>query len=684
MTRSLLLLFLAAAVASAAPASPAKPAPTATYTQPQYFYTIDLDPRYQFTGTGALTEEDATRAKCYRFAYDSEGRPQQIEYRSAGVPMPDPLFGVARIDFERQPGLERRWFRDAHGQPTHNVVGTAGEELALNAAAAPTVITNIDESGGRMHDTAGVYKYERTLDNDNRVTSTRRLGLLGTNITDNDGYFETHTSYDLQGRAIERANVDSSGAALNNNDGIATIRTTYTFYPDATQTTESYFDASGLPASDKTSGVHQLQRTLDKRGFLVDEAYFDSTGAPMMTIDDNIHERRDTYDDRGNLVSEQFLDTSGKPVEFQNAGSFAKVVYKYDDKNRVVEQDYFGDDGKPQVPLKVGAAVVRQEYDDKGTLVRQAFFDGLGRPARHATYGAESLRINTDGDTTKIVLGHDDGRPMKNPIHGYYAFSYKTAAEKPVYTYYDRHGRVMTLLRFDVINPHLYKLQGEPSKMWSARLGVGAGGLGALLACFLALRKSSYTKRRRVYVPGPIYRFLGWLSVFAILEGALRFVMTIYWAWVDYQNGRLGNGIYVVETIFICFFLYRLYRLTVTMRVLNITSEDLHRVVRDFFTQAGLKPEWNASNNRYVTPALDVRVNYFAGKHHGYLGFTSRGDEGKKLAADCAVYIRKHARELQAPVRTQAIAFYYPSVALCYFLLAGLALYTLSQLIIGF
>jgi hypothetical protein len=37
-----------------------------------------------------------------------------------------------------------------------------------------------------------------------------------------------------------------------------------------------------------------------------------------------------------------------------------------------------------------------------------------------------------------------------------------------------------------------------------------------------------------------------------------------------------------------------------------------------------------------------------------------------------------------APVRSRAIALYYPSVAFCYFLLSGTAFYTLYQLIKGF
>jgi len=663
------------------------PESVAILQPPSYFFTVDLDPRYQFAGTGALTGEDAARANCYRFITNSDGKVQQIEYLRAGVPMPDPLLGVARIDFEYQPGIERRWFRDAQGQPVHDVDGIQGEELTLNAAGCPTDVANLDGSGGRMRDSAGVIHYVRTLDDHNRLVLGRRIGLLGTAITDDAGFFETRTVYDAQGRPMERGNYDASGNLLNNNEDVALVRTTYTIYPDATQIIESYFDASGLAVEEKESGVHQRQRTLDPRGFLLDESYFDATGAPTDTHGDNVHERRYAYDERGNQITEEFFGSDGKPVN-QKPLNFARVVYKYDDKNRVIEKAYFGDDGTPQIPPNLGAAVIRQEYDAEGNLVRRQFFDGQGHPSPHAQYGAPAIRIKVEGDTTIVTLRNDRDQPMKNPVNGYYAFSYKTSEDRPLSPtnlYYDRHGRQLSYFpRISVINPHLHALKTAPVMEWSARLGAGAAGLGALLGCFLALRKSSHTKRRKVYVPRPLERFLGWLAVFCILEGSLRFFMTIYWAWVGYQNGRMGNGIYVLETIFILFFLYRLNRLRVTMRVLNIGRDDVHRLVRDFFTKADLKPEWIEGRNRYVTPPLDVRVNFFQQKYHAYLAFRSRGREGRDLEREMARYIRAQAGGIQAPVRTRALALYYPSVAFCYFLLAGTAFYTLWQLLKGF
>ena len=241
----------------------------------------------------------------------------------------------------------------------------------------------------------------------------------------------------------------------------------------------------------------------------------------------------------------------------------------------MIEKAYFGDDGTPQIPPNLGAAMIRQEYDAQGNLVRRQFFDGQGHPSPHVQYGAPAIRIKVEGDTTIVTLRNGKDQPMKNPINGYYAFSYKTSDGPPAFAHESllttaMGGGSVSFPRVSVINPHLHALKTTPVMKWSARLGAGAAGLGALLGCFLALRKSSHTKRRKVYVPTPLERFLGWLAIFCILEGGLRFFMTVYWAWIDYENGRMGYGFYVLETIFIVFLLYRLLRISITIRVLNI------------------------------------------------------------------------------------------------------------------
>jgi hypothetical protein len=661
--------------------TPAPPAPV--YTEPQYFYSIDLDPQYQIVGTGAMTEEQAAKANCYRFAYETNGKLKEVDYLRAGLPMPDPLFGVASIVIERSAGVERRWYHDAQGKAVKDVDGIAGEELSLNPAGFPTDVTNLDESGGRAHDSSGVIHYVRTLDDHNRLVRGRRIGTFGTAVTDDNGFFETRTVYDEQSRPIERGNYDASGNLLNNSDGVAIVRTTYTIYPDSIQTVESYFDSSELPVEEKSSGVHELERVVDRHGLLRSESYYDTTGAPALDLMGGVHERRYDYDDRGNEISEQFFDMDGKPLN-QKTSNFARVLYKYDDKNRVIEKDYYGDDGSPQILLNLGAAIVRQEYDDQGNMVRRQFFDGEGHPILHRVYQAPAIRIKVEGDTTTIYLRDAHDKMMVNPTQGYASFSYKTETDHPLSLtnkYYDRHGHLMSFLRIHFINPHLYALTTKPSMQRSARLGTTFAGIGGFIGCYLALRKSSYTRRRKVYVPTPLERFLGWFAVLAILEGSLRFFMTLYWAWVGYQNGRMGHGVYILETIFIVFFLYRLYRMFFTMRVLNIERDDIHRLVRDFFAKAGLNPDWIEARRTYATAPFDVRVRFFRQKYHAYLAFRSRHREGRDLARGLDQYIRAHVGAITAPPVSRAIALYYPMLATCYFLFGCTAFYTLYQLV---
>jgi len=664
-------------------APPKAPVHSPVPAGPQYFYAIELDPTYQIIGKGPLTEETAAKAKCYRLTYDEADKLKEVDYLSAGTPAPDPFLGVSSIVIEHQPGVERRWYRDAQGQPMKNIDGIGGEELSLNAAGFPTDVANLDLTGGRGRDSSGIIHYVRTLDDHNRLVAGRRIGFFGTAVTDNNGFYETRTIYDNQSRPVERANYDSSGKLLNNADGVAVVRTAYAPLPDGTQTTESYFDASGLPVEDKSSGVHELQRVVDGRGLLRSESYFDINGAPAVDLVGGVHERRYDYDARGNMTSEQFFGTDGKPVN-QKDSEFARVLYKYDGKNRVIEKDYYGDDGTPQILLNLGAAIIRQEYDDNGVMIRRRFFDGEGRPVPHKIFLAPAIRIKVDGDTTTIFLRDAHDQPTQNPVAGYGAFSFKTDKDQPLTVlnhYFDRQGRPMSLLRVRFINPHLFALATNPAMQRSARLGTIAAGIGGLLGCYLALRKSSYTRRRKIYVPTPLERFLGWFAVLAVLEGSLRFFMTLYWAWVGYQNGHMGRGVFILEGIIIAFFLYRLYRLFFTMRVLNIERDDIHRLVRDFFAKAGLSPEWIEARKTYVTPPMDVRVRFFLQKHHAYLAFWRRNREGRDLARGLAEYIRANVGGIKAPVRSRAIALYYPCVAICYFLFGCMAFYTLWQLV---
>ena len=682
-------LALAFAVTAGAYAATVKAPPALPKAQvpsgPLYFFTVRLDPRYQIVGQGPLSAEQAATADCYCFTYGKDGKLQRIEFERAGMPMIDPFFNAARVDFEYAPGIERRWYRDGAGNAVADSNGVNGEQLTLNPAGFPTAVTNLNDSGGTMRDNEGVVRIDRQLDRASRVIEGRRVGLLGINIHDNDGFFATHTIYDNQSRPIEYDNFDSSGQPLNDDEGVASVQTAYGQVPGGALVTDSYVDAAGQPAEEKSTGIHQRQSVYDPRGFLLNESYFDAAGAPTADITTGVHERRLAYDERGNRTSEEYFGVDGMPRNHRVLG-FARVLYRYDDKNRVNEKSYVGDDGLPQVIPGLGAAVVRQEYDGQGNIVRRQFFDGQGNPSPHVQYGVPAIRIRVDGNMTTVSLRDAHDELTRNPINGYASFSYNTLKDRPLTRhnlYFDQHGRRMSWFRIKVIKPHIYALRHDTGMRRNAHWGIVAAGLGALLAMSLALRKASFTKRRKVYVPSALERFLGWLAVFALIEGTLRFIITIYWAWVGYQNGRMGWGIYAVEAVVILFFVYRLPRMRVTMRVLNIRREDIHRLVRDFYTKAQLKPEYRERNDLYRTYPFSVRISYFTNKAHAYLKLRYRHREGRDLMHGFAQFIRQQVASVEAPLRTRAIALYYPCVACAYLILACTAFYVFYTMVTG-
>jgi hypothetical protein len=679
----LALGLIAGALSTTLGAKPLKSAAPPKPVGPQYFFNITLDPRYQIVGKGPLAAAEAATADCYCFTYASNGKLQRIEYDRAGAPMDDPVFRTARIDFEYQPGIERRWYRDSQGRAETNANGVSGEELTLNSAGYPTAVTNLNDAGGSMRDNDGIVRINRTLDHASRLVQGRRVGLLGIDITDGTGLFETRTAYDSQDRTVEYDNYDASGKALGDDEGIASTRTAYAVLPEGNQVAETYFDANGQPTEEKSSGIHERRSLFDPRGFLLGTAYFDVNGAPTVDGATGIHERRSIYDEHGNQTSEEFFGVDGKPVDHRLLG-FARVIYRYDDKNRVISKSYVGDDGLPQVVASIGAAEIRQEYDAQGNILRRQFFDGQGNPSNHANYNAPAIRIRVDGDVTTIMLRDADDHPARNPINGYASFSYNTKTDSQLTRhnrYYDLAGRRLSAFNVFVIRPHLYKLRHNTGMRRKAHWGIVAALIGALIAMSLAIRKTWFTKRRRIYVPSPFERFLGWFAIFALIEGTICFLITIYWAWVDYQNGNMSWYVYAINGVVIFFFAYRVPRMRVTMRVLNISREDIHQLVRDFYARAQLKPEYTEARTLYRTYPFSVRISYFANKAHAYLKLHYRHREGRDLMRGFAQYVRRQVATMEAPLRSRAIALYYPCVACAYFIIAVIALYTFITMV---
>lgn len=577
MTSLLLSLLLAAHSPSTAPSTeiiqhivhyrehdsgdtPAPPPVPDTSPQvvTRYFFTIDLNARYQIMGTGEISAEQAASANCYAITLQGD-LIERIDYLCASHPALDPLFHVQRIDFEYLPGIERRWYRNAQGQSVTNSTGVYGEELILNPSNCISDVINLDDRGARTNDNNGVIHYLRTLDATGRVISTERIGLLGSPIKDNQGNYTTRSVYDSQDHRIEYDNFDANNLPLNNKEGVAVIRDFYIFNPDSTQIDESYFDATELPVEEASTGIHQRTRIYDRRGLLLSESYYDRTGAPTLDNTYRISEQRHVYDENGNELSDQFFGVDGKPKNNKDTG-VARIDYLFDDHNRVVEKDFYGDDGKLTADRAIGVAVIRQEYDDEGFMCRRLFYDSLRDPTAHLIYGAPAIRIQVDGGTTSISLRDDHDQPTENPIGGYASFSYFTAKDSPLTAtniYYDLQGRRLSSFRVHLFNPYLALLRSYLPMQLCARLGILAAWLGCLLGlvwnCVLIYRLKFRTPWREIALPLLTYFLLG--------EGLIFFTLSVWWAYTTQYFYRIGITVYLLAALYFLFFAYRFFNL---------------------------------------------------------------------------------------------------------------------------
>ena len=89
-----------------------------TSAEPDCYAYIYFDGRYGIRGVAEASPEQARQGPCYRFTYDRDGQIARIDYRQGEQLLPDPVFGVATIRFQRSAGEETRSYLNARGEPT--------------------------------------------------------------------------------------------------------------------------------------------------------------------------------------------------------------------------------------------------------------------------------------------------------------------------------------------------------------------------------------------------------------------------------------------------------------------------------------------------------------------------------------------------------------------------------------
>jgi len=86
---------------------------------------------------------------------------------------------------------------------------------------------------------------------------------------------------------------------------------------------------------------------------------------------------------RGNRTKIAYLDADGQPVLHELRG-YARRVQAYDHRNRLIKEQFFGDDAE-LISIKNGGYAIRLlDYDVRGNLIAEAYRDVHGVPTRVA------------------------------------------------------------------------------------------------------------------------------------------------------------------------------------------------------------------------------------------------------------------------------------------------------------
>ncbi len=742
--RLLLALTLCLVACAVADAKKTPPTPTPTphpgtvpalplvAHPPAYYFTASYDPRYQIIGVGQMTETQAKTANHYRFTFNADGSMARVEYfRTAKIPAIDSYFTAARIEIARSidpathSRTETRSFFDTAGKPVED---DAAELLSVNATGGVESITCLNDHGTPANDSNGVCRYARKMDGKGQVIDLTRYSVDSqgqfTQTMDSDGQYETKDAYDDEGRIVERANFDAVGNLHNNHDGIAITRTVYNLFPDYTLYQESYFGSDHVAVTDK-QGIHMKRLQHDKRDFIVKETYFDTRGAPCEDTEDrnsqeaplasfdylhifkdlpdtkdHIHGKRRTYDDNGNLIDIVYLGLDddpkdAKPKELKSTG-YAEIKRTYDDQNRVISEEYLGDDGSPVLSRLLDVAFVQQEYDASGNIVACQYFDAQHAPINHQLYGVPAIRIVRKDGLIFILLRNAQDQPAANePDGGYYSLSYNPRISNVAVgsnnhsTFYDKDGVRMTRLQL-YIKRFLYSFkqhtlhddQAFIHVQLTAELGAAAVALGALLAFWMSVRKASAAATGHPFVPRPIPRLLALIAFYLMGEGLIRFIYAVYFYSLQKYNITVNlDNIHILEVVFLIYFALRVWRNVNSIRVYNVSRDDLTLLIKDFFASENLSVTASDKPYAFASSCLELRLRYFPTKKHATARLKTTAPEGRELRMRLVAHLRKGVKKLVGPSHSIFLLMYYPLQAICYFVVCFIGLGALWLLV---
>lgn len=370
-------------------------------------------------------EHDEHGYICKRSYYDPDGNP---------VDCIDGNSSTETVNDEHGNPIET-WFRSRDGKLCEISVGYAGYKAKYDSVGNQIEYVTYDVNQKPCEGKDGTYGYTCEFNDKNLITKFACLGVDLKPAPDNNNVIIIHYEYDKRGNNIKMTfyNADDKTLRLSN-EGCAGWNDMYD--DNGNHLERAFFDEQEKPLM--PSGLHyaKVKYTYDNRGYLNSVRYYNLNDG--LTPVDGIAGTDFENDERGNVLQETPIGIDGKLAKFKliskykydefdnmveqslysnsgpdvNSAKIHKYVYKYNNRNQIIEMRYYGTDGKMVLSSKDKIAMMRAEYNDKGERIKSFYYGIDGKPCKcDEGWSSSTYEYDQFGNTIKQCFFDVNGNP---------------------------------------------------------------------------------------------------------------------------------------------------------------------------------------------------------------------------------------------------------------------------------
>lgn len=377
-------------------------------------------------------DDNRIYSRC-EFRNDEYGNVIEIKFLNAvGELMDDGLWAHKSCTYDSIGNILSEYYYDKKGEIyAPATLGYAGICITYNPQGRIETITYMDANKKRMNLADRHLCYVRN-EYDARGNYTKRAYYDSNDelVMTDEGIAVACYEYDDNGNEVARYFLDNKGKPCVLNYYFS--RAEYTYDEQGNVTSERYLNADGKLMS--VDGKAGADKTYDARGNVISHKPVGTSG----TIAANMQEIRYKYDDRDNVLEESYFGGTGKAVNCSYG--YHKVIRKYNSMNLKVQEEFFDTNGSLTNIKGQNYAVIKNEYDDRAHMISTTFFTKSGSRGNdnskvHKYYNQYDKVVN---EVSHQISFGTDGKPIAS-----------NGIAKEGRIEYDERGNMLKLICYD-------------------------------------------------------------------------------------------------------------------------------------------------------------------------------------------------------------------------------------------